>query len=152
WPAVLAEPRSIEDLAKVLGASDCLWEDFIRSHADALLPAIRQHIHGREICPPSRSLPRRLDEALHGARDLDELRVRLNQFKDRELFLIDLDHILSSEHLDAAFQILSERLVLLAENLISAAAEFVYRELVGQYGEPVAATPASPLSRRGDAG
>jgi glutamate-ammonia-ligase adenylyltransferase len=136
WLSVLADPRSMEDLAKVLGASDYLWEDFIRSHADALLPAIRQHIRGREICPSSRTLPRRLDEALHGAKDLEELRVRLNQFKDRELFLIDLDHILSSEHLDATFQILSERLVLLAENLVSAAAQFVYSELVRKHGTP----------------
>src|SRR5206468_9023169 len=117
-----------------------------------LLPALSRHVRGIDVCPPSRSLPKRLDEALAGADDLEDVHGRLNQFKDRELFLIDLDHILSSEHLDAAFQILSERLVLLAENLISAAAEIVYRELVGQYGEPVAATPASPLSRRGDAG
>src|SRR5207249_3680881 len=91
----------------------------------------------------------RLDEALHGAKHLDELRTRLNQFKDRELFLIDLDHILSSEHLDAAFQMLSERLVLLAENLVAAAAQFVYRALIVKYGQPTAPSSGNPGEGRG---
>jgi glutamate-ammonia-ligase adenylyltransferase len=70
------------------------------------------------------------------ARNLEEQRTCLNDFKDRELFLIDLDHILSNENPDAAFQILSERLVLLAENLVAEAARVVYAELVRLYGLP----------------
>jgi glutamate-ammonia-ligase adenylyltransferase len=124
------------DLAKVLGASEYLWEDFIRFQAEALLPVFREHARGREVCPPARSLPRRLEDALKGAKKLDDQRQCLNEFKDRELFLIDLDHILSTENPDAAFQILSERLVMLAENLVAAAARVVHSELLRLYGQP----------------
>jgi glutamate-ammonia-ligase adenylyltransferase len=136
WLALLADPLSMSELAKVLGASEFLWEDFIRSRADVLLPALQRRARGQAVCPPSRTLPRRLADTLAGAKTLDEMRARLNDFKDNELFLIDLDHILTIENLDAAFQILSERLVLLAENLVSAAAGFVYADLVKRHGRP----------------
>ena len=93
-------------------------------------------VRGEDLCPPLGSLPRRLEEALAGADDFEEERNRLNEFKDRELFLIDLDHILAEENPDAAFQILSERLVFLAENLVSAASRLAHAELVRLYGRP----------------
>jgi len=119
------------------GASDYLWEDFIRLNADSLLPVIRPYVQGQAFYPPSASLPRRLEEALSGAANLVEQQDRLNQFKDRELFLIDLDHILSSENPDASFGLLSERLVLLAENLVAKAVQLVYANLVKEYGRPL---------------
>ncbi|HEY7090478.1 MAG TPA: hypothetical protein VH518_20440, partial [Tepidisphaeraceae bacterium] len=136
WLRLLSNPLSMTDLAKVLGASDYLWEDFIRWQADLLLPVFQRHVQGQEVCPAMRSLPRRLEEALHGARTIHEQQSRLNEFKDRELFLIDLDHILSTEHPDAAFGMLSERLVLLAETLLAASARLVHKELVRLYGQP----------------
>jgi [glutamine synthetase] adenylyltransferase / [glutamine synthetase]-adenylyl-L-tyrosine phosphorylase len=134
WLELLANPLSMIDLAKLLGASNFLWEDFIRWNADALLPVLQRRVRGEAICPPGRSLPRRLEEALAGAKDFDEERKRLNEFKDRELFLIDLDHILAEENPDEAFGILSERLVFLAENLLAAASRRVHAELVRLYG------------------
>jgi [glutamine synthetase] adenylyltransferase / [glutamine synthetase]-adenylyl-L-tyrosine phosphorylase len=136
WLALLSNPLSMADLAKVLGASDFLWDDFIRWHTEALLPVFQRHALGRELWPPARSLPRRLEEALAGVKDFEQQREKLNQFKDHELFLIDMDHILSGGNPDVAFQILSERLVFLAENLVSAAVKFVYAELRRLYGEP----------------
>ncbi|MGD0766942.1 MAG: hypothetical protein ABSB42_01835 [Tepidisphaeraceae bacterium] len=136
WLELLVNPSSMADLAKMLGASNFLWEDFIRFNADALLPVLQRRVRGEDLCPPRGSLPRRLEEALAGAEDFEEERKRLNQFKDRELFLIDLDHILAEENADAAFQILSERLVFLAENLVSAACRLAHAELVRLYGRP----------------
>jgi [glutamine synthetase] adenylyltransferase / [glutamine synthetase]-adenylyl-L-tyrosine phosphorylase len=136
WLALLSNPLSMIDLAKVLGASEYLWEDFIRFQAESLLPVFREHVRGRDVCPPARSLPRRLEESLKGAKTIEEQRTRLNEFKERELFLIDLDHILSTENADAAFQILSERLVMLAENLVATSARVVYTELLRLYGQP----------------
>ena len=149
WLDLLGDERSMADLAKVLGASDYLWEDFIRAHADELLPALARHVRGEPIYPPARTVPRRLDDALIGVKDLDELRTRLNQFKDRELFLIDLDHILASENLDAAFETLSDRLVLLAESLVNAAATFAHRELVRNFGKPDAGYAIFGLGKLG---
>jgi glutamate-ammonia-ligase adenylyltransferase len=136
WLELLSNPLSMIDLAKVLGASDYLWEDFIRFQAESLLPVFREHVRGRDVCPPARALPRRLEEALEGAVKVEEQRTRLTEFKDRELFLIDLDHILSTENPDAAFSLLSERLVLLAENLVATSARLVHNELVRLYGQP----------------
>ncbi len=136
WMSVLSNPRSMTDLAKVLGASDHLWEDFIRLDAVGILPLLQRRAQRRELCPPMSSLPSRLEEVLAGAGPFDEQRRRLNQFKDRELFLIDLDHILAETNPDAALRLLSERLVFLAENLVAAAARMAYDDLHRLYGQP----------------
>ncbi|HUB24416.1 MAG TPA: hypothetical protein VL992_03225 [Tepidisphaeraceae bacterium] len=137
WLDLLANPNTMTDLARVLGASDWLWEEFIRRYIDSLLPIIRPHVEGREFCLPSSSLPRRLEAALAAGANLQEKRRQLNEFKDRELFFIDLDHILSSEDPDARFGLLSSRLVTLAENLVSQAARLVHADLVRRYGNPL---------------
>ncbi len=136
WLEVLGNPLTMTDLAKAAGASNFLWEDFIRFKADALLPIFQRRVRGQEFCPTPASLPRRLEQALAGIKDFEQQRLRLNEFKDRELFLIDLDHILAEENPDSAFQILSERLVFLAENLVAAACGMVHAELVRLYGKP----------------
>ncbi|MGD1276380.1 MAG: hypothetical protein ABR964_04050 [Tepidisphaeraceae bacterium] len=136
WLELLANPLSMADLAKVLGASDYLWEDFIRWQSDALLEAFERHARGRDLAPPLRTLPHRLEQALAGVKHFEEQRDRLNRFKDHELFLIDLNHILSGGDPDAAFLNLSERLVFLAENLVAAASRLVHEELVRLYGRP----------------
>jgi glutamate-ammonia-ligase adenylyltransferase len=136
WLEILADPVCMTDLAKVLGASDYLWEDFIRWQSEALLEAFGRQIHGRQLSLPDRSLPRRLDEALGKTKHFEEQRHRLNQFKDHELFLIDLDHILTENDPDAAFQNLSERLVFLAENLVATSCRLVFAELMRLYGKP----------------
>ncbi|MFI5380053.1 MAG: hypothetical protein ACHRHE_12210 [Tepidisphaerales bacterium] len=142
WAQLLADPRTMSDLARLLGASDFLWEDFLRHHAEVLLPLLRRHVEGRSIYPPERTLPRRLAGALRAGgtiapAEFDRQRQRLNEFKDRELLLIDLDHILSAENSDAGFQRLSERLVLLAENIVAAAAALAGTELLRLYGQPL---------------
>ncbi len=133
WADLLANPHAMRDLAKVLGASDFLWEDFIRGQAEALLPIFQPHVHGEHFCDSPESLPRRLEEALKPAVGLAEQKDRLNAFKDRETFLIDLDHILRPE---SDFRDLSYRLTLLAECLVATATRLVYDDLVRSYGEP----------------
>ncbi len=137
WLELLDDPICMTDLAKVLGASDFLWEDFIRWQSDKLLGAFQRHVRGRQMALPERSLPRRLDESLGKARHFEDQRQRLNEFKDHELFLIDLDHILTEANPDSAFQTLSERLVFLAENLVATACRLVFTELTRLYGTPL---------------
>jgi glutamate-ammonia-ligase adenylyltransferase len=136
WLELLEDPRSMTDLAKVLGASDYLWEDFIRWQSDKLLETFERHARGRQLMMPEGSLPRRLEEAIGGARHFEDQRQRLNEFKDHELFLIDLDHILTEANPDSAFEDLSERLVFLAENLVATACRLVFMELKRLYGQP----------------
>jgi len=92
----LRSRRVMENLAKLLGTSDYLWNDFIKGHYDALAPIFEpERQRGRRFCEPMETLPQRLEQALAGAVGLAEQRDRLNRFKDRELFLVDLDHILT---------------------------------------------------------
>src|SRR5205085_9656440 len=104
WLKLLANPTCMSDLAKILGASDYLWDDFIKLKADALLPVFQRRLRAQALTAPARSLPRRLDEALLGAKHFDEQRAQLNEFKDNELFLIDLDHMLLNQDPDEAFE------------------------------------------------
>jgi glutamate-ammonia-ligase adenylyltransferase len=139
WLEMLRNPQAMAELAKLLGTSDYLWEDFIRTQYESLLPALRPHLAGRPICPPRETIPQRLEEALAGATDLPGAGVLLNSFKDRELFLLDLEHILRA---GSDFDELSRHLTLLAEVLLAAAAARVWQEQVAIYGRPRAADGA----------
>ena len=119
WLDQLGQPQTMQQLAKLLGTSDYLWEDFIRAHYEALLPILRPDPSVRRIYPPIETLPLRLQQALEPAADIGQQQDRLNAFKDQELFRIDLDHILSPR---SDFRQLSDRLAMLAENLIATAA------------------------------
>jgi glutamate-ammonia-ligase adenylyltransferase len=133
WLALLSNSRALKDLARLLGTSDFLWEDFIRLHYETLLPTIKPLLEGHRFSEPVRSLAERVRHAVAGASSLDEQRKRLNEFKDREIFLIDLDHILNPE---TDFEVLSRRLTSLAENVVNMAAELAYKHLVDRFGTP----------------
>ncbi len=133
WLGLLRDPRALDDLARLLGTSDYLWEDFIRGQYETLLPALREHLAGNRLSPSVETLGQQLDAALHGAVGLAEQRDRLNRFKDRALFAIDLDHFLA-ETLDVDG--LARTLTALAECLVDAAVRLVYNDLVRSYGRP----------------
>jgi len=133
WEQMLSNPRAMEKLAKLLGASDYLWEDFIRVQYEALRPALKAAMQSGNIARPMETIPRRLEKALDGAVGLAEQRDRLNRFKDQELFRIDLDHILRPQ---ASFRELSDQLTFLAETLVRKAAELVFDDLIKSYGQP----------------
>ncbi len=134
WLDLLGNPRAMQEFAKLLGASDFLWEDFIRQQAESLLPIFKPHLtEGKRFCEPTETIPHRLEQALQGAVGLAEQQDRLNRFKDNETFMIDLDHILTP---GSDFRDLSERLTFLAENLTSTAAQLIYDDLVRAHGKP----------------
>ncbi|MFH1122280.1 MAG: glutamate-ammonia-ligase adenylyltransferase, partial [Pseudomonadota bacterium] len=95
WLELLTNPHALQDLARLLGASDFLWEDFIRVQYESLLPMLQPYVSGRRFAEPVETLPERMEQALKGARSPGDREKRLNEFKDREIFLIDLDHILN---------------------------------------------------------
>ncbi|RLB09767.1 MAG: glutamate-ammonia-ligase adenylyltransferase [Deltaproteobacteria bacterium] len=134
WLDLLSNPYTLQNLAKLLGTSDFLWEDFIRVQYEALLPLLKPHIQKKRFSAPMETLPRRLTEALAVAHTFEEKKRRLNEFKDREIFLIDLDHILNP---DVDFDDLSKQLTHLAENVVRAATEMVYEHLAERFGRPM---------------
>ena len=147
WVQLLADQEVQRDLAQILGASTFLWEDFVRLQYEELLPMLSPHIGGRIRVEPMETVRERLAAALSGAGDPAQFARRLNQFKDREIYLFDLDHILGSrraprpgatpeEAFETDFLLLSRRLTALAEAVVDAAAAFAIRTLAGRFGEP----------------
>ncbi|MGA2477780.1 MAG: glutamate-ammonia-ligase adenylyltransferase, partial [Spirochaetia bacterium] len=142
WLELLSDQGVLRDLAQLLGASTFLWEDFVRLQYEELLPMLAPHVGSRGFCEPLELLPDRLEMALAGAGSEEEFVRRLNEFKDREIYLFDLDHILSAREgagEDAAasgFLTLSKRLTALAELVVEAAAVHAWGELSRRFGEP----------------
>lgn len=142
WAEFLSSPKLMQELAKLLGTSDYLWEDMIRQQYETLLPMLRPHAEGRPIVETTATLPDRLEAALEKAGGYEQQQEVLNEFKDREIFLFDLDHILGPR---SDFRKLSEQLTFLAEVILKKTTQLVYRHLADQYGEPrtVAGLPAA---------
>jgi len=133
WVHALSDPRTMKDLALLLGTSDYLWEDFIRLQYETLLPMMAPRMRHRRFSQPEETLAERLRQALAGAGSLEERRERLNRFKDQEIFAIDLDHILDPE---TDFGTLSGRLTRLAEEVLRAAAALAREHLAARFGTP----------------
>ena len=133
WFDLLSNPRILQDLARLLGASDFLWEDFIRLQYETLLPMLGPHVAGRSFAGSTEDLAIRLERALSEGVTPDEKADRLNDFKDQEIFHIDLDHILNR---GVNFQALSDRLTRLAEGVVAAALRLAYGGLAARFGSP----------------
>ncbi len=133
WVKALSDPHTLKNLALLLGTSDFLWEDFIRLQYETLLPMFKPMVKGRRFSQPKETLTRRLGQALKGAKTFEEERRRLNAFKDQEIFLIDLDHILNP---DISFGKLALRLTRLAELVVNKAATLAYRHIEQRFGRP----------------
>ncbi len=131
WLELLSNPRVLQELARLLGASDFLWEDFIRLQYETLLPMLEPHV--RRASTPPESLPRLLREAVDRAASLPEKRRALNDFKDREIFLLELEYILDPR---SDFQRLSRGLTRLAEAVVESAVSLSYEDLVARHGRP----------------
>jgi len=133
WTEWLRDPRAMRDLARVLGASDFLWEDFIRLQYEQLLPILQPHLHEEPLSPPAAEMDRLLRDRLAGAASIDEMRAIVNEFKNAESFRLDLDQILDSS---TTFRVFSEKLTALAEAIVSAASTAIYNDLRLRHGTP----------------
>jgi glutamate-ammonia-ligase adenylyltransferase len=83
--AALDRPEVLDALVRVLGESDFLWEDYLRTQPANLLPMIndpRRWQHGR--APAELAADR--DAALATAADVDGQARSLREFRDREFF------------------------------------------------------------------
>lgn len=127
WPDLLASPAAMLDLARLLGASDFLWDDFVRQHYQEVLAAIRDRVSGHAPAP-SPNLDRLIQGQSH-----DQQKRRIVEYRDRQSFLIQLDDILDESNDPDP---LSDRLTILAEELIDAATSVVYAELEQRLGPP----------------
>ncbi len=133
WVDLLSNPKVMGDLAKILGTSDYLWEDFIRRQYETLLPMLGPHIDGRGFGIPIEELEESLSTEMRSATNRDDQKRILNEFKDQENFRMDLDHILNAS---IDFRNLSYRLTRLAEVVVCEAFRSTYEHLTKRYGTP----------------
>ncbi|MFW6214305.1 MAG: glutamate-ammonia-ligase adenylyltransferase [Alkalispirochaetaceae bacterium] len=133
---MLADSGRQRELARLLGASDFLWEDFIRLQQENLLPLLSQVEEHRLLSSESEEVPRKLTQAIAEASSYEEKKRALNAFKDRQAFLIDIDHILQRER---NFFFLSHRLTRLAEAVVQSAVDIAWDALTDRYGAPLSA-------------
>jgi glutamate-ammonia-ligase adenylyltransferase len=134
WYELLSNQNVLADLAQLLGASTFLWEDFIRLQYETLIPMLSPHVQGKSFTEPLELLPERIELALAGAQNDAEFERGLNEFKDKEIFLFDLDHILTP---GSDFLELSRRLTTLAELIVEYAAAHAFRSLSRRFGTPM---------------
>ncbi|MFW5688596.1 MAG: glutamate-ammonia-ligase adenylyltransferase [Spirochaetota bacterium] len=128
--SILSRPLVLRELAQLLGASDFLWEDFIRLQYENIIPMLTRP---QELSSPSEELEARLRKRLERGTSHAERVQILNEFKDREGFLVDLDHIL---HPGRDFFFLSNRLSDLAELVVQTAMSLAWEEMIERYGRP----------------
>ncbi|MFH1761863.1 MAG: glutamate-ammonia-ligase adenylyltransferase, partial [bacterium] len=133
WFEMLSKPRNLGDLARLLGASDFMWEDFIRVQHEMLLPILEPHVDGRRFSI-AETLEARLRHELGAAKSYEEQCTILNGFKDREIFLIDLDHIMDTTSNETA--VLGDNLTNLAQIIVRISTDLVFKNLVKEYGIP----------------
>jgi [glutamine synthetase] adenylyltransferase / [glutamine synthetase]-adenylyl-L-tyrosine phosphorylase len=129
----LSDPTILKELARLLGASDFLWEDFIRTQYETILPLLSPRIKQRYFSHTPEEMESALREELKISGTLGEKKEVLNSFKDRETYLIDLDHILQKE---ADFLFLSRKLTCLAELIVSTAVSIVWDTMTEVHGTP----------------
>jgi glutamate-ammonia-ligase adenylyltransferase len=131
----LQQPEVLSALVKLFGESDFLWEDFLRLHHEELLPLLSSAADLDESRDVDRLLGL-LRPQLQTATAPQARRRLLNEFKDREMFRIDMRHILGRQRKFGAF---SQELTWLAEAVIQCGVELSIEELRGRYGRPLRA-------------
>jgi glutamate-ammonia-ligase adenylyltransferase len=128
----LWEADHLKALATVLGSSDFLWEDFLRVQYATLLPVLKETTEtGHRL--DKEELAHRLQRAWQTAPTLAVRKERLNAFKDREMFRIDIRHLL---HPELPFGLFSEELTELAEVVLTGALALAQETLQRTYGAP----------------
>ncbi len=130
--AFLRDKKTFPLLARLLGASDFLWEDFLRRQHGNLLPLLQAY-RDAPLIKPTVSLRKELDRLVDRAKTDAARKDALNRFKDRELFRIDMKHIVEPGTSLADFSL---ALTELAETIADRSLRDCRAALHKQYGAP----------------
>ncbi len=134
WTAALRDLESgavLRTLAELMGVSEFLWEDFLRMQHENLFPVLGD-VPGLDVQHTAEELRAALQALLAPAHHEEERRRVLNEFKDREMFRIDLRHITGRTE----FSAFADELSSLAEVVMDAAMSLAQEPLTGRYGRP----------------
>ncbi len=130
--ALISDKKTFPLLARLLGTSDFLWEDFLRRQHINLLPLLQDY-RDAPLSKPRASLCKELDRFVNRAKAAEDRKAALNGFKDRELFRIDMKHIVEP---DIALPDFSGALTQLAEVIMDRSLKDCQAKLNKLYGSP----------------
>jgi len=133
WLELFDDPRRLRDLAAILGASDFIWEDFIRYQYEELLPILAPGEDAGEGDWSREAMATRLARAVPPDLGFEAAVEALNAFKDREIYRIDLNHILRHR---ADVRALARPLTELAALVVAHALTLATGHLAARYGRP----------------
>jgi glutamate-ammonia-ligase adenylyltransferase len=128
----LKESQALKILSQVLGASKFLWEEFMRTQHAAILPLLenRSLIRRRKS---KTSMQRELSILLQKEKSYEGKIEALNAVKDREMFRIDLRHLLGQvPYLDGFARELTD----LAETVVTAAHPLAWERSLADHEAP----------------
>lgn len=128
----LNREKNLDLLARLLGTSEFLFEDFLQMHFEDLLPILK-NLEKESLRQGKKRLKQKLLKTLGKSRLFLEKKIKLNQFKDRELFRIDLKHLLAPKKDLVTFSL---ALTELAEVVLDEAYRISFYELSEQFGIP----------------
>ncbi|MGH7230310.1 MAG: hypothetical protein ACREJU_03010 [Nitrospiraceae bacterium] len=131
----LKEKKTLTTLARLLGTSDFLWEDFLRRQHTNLLPMLESYQH-IPLIRPKADMTRELRKRLSSARSDEQRRRALNQYKDEEMFRIDMKHLLDASSTLTDF---SSALTDLADLILDQTVRDCHAKLSHVYGAPALA-------------
>ncbi|MFH1071587.1 MAG: hypothetical protein V1794_18350, partial [Candidatus Glassbacteria bacterium] len=129
----LTEQPVLEALARLFGTSNFLWEDFLRLQYENLLPVFSD-LEALDHYKDKADMWGECELELLGASDYEDAADRLNRFKDREMFRIDMRHILDKIENFSEF---SRELTDLVEVVIEQAYRIADGSLRARYGNPL---------------
>lgn len=132
--ANLEAPAVLETLADLMGVSQFLWEDFLRLQHESLFPVLLD-VPALAQARDRADLRAEIQRRLARTTTPDERVRALNDFKDREMFRVDLRHITGRSQ----FGEFSRELTTLAEIALETAVELAEEELTPRYGNPTLA-------------
>ena len=136
------ESRSVlETIADMMGVSKFLWEDFLRMQHENLFPVLVD-VPALSDRPSKDDLTTSLAAELHDEAEHEGRAHRLNRFKDREMFRVDLRHITGR----IGFGDFSAELSDLADVVIGAAADVCAEALAARIGIPMLGEEPCPWS------
>ncbi|HKY73034.1 MAG TPA: hypothetical protein VJL88_14030 [Nitrospira sp.] len=130
--AFLSDKKTFPLLARLLGASDFLWEDFLRRQHDHLLPLLHDY-RDAPLITQRATLLKALDRVVDRSKDDAARKDALNRFKDQELFRIDMKHIVEPDTSLADFSL---ALTQLAEVIVERSLKDCQTKLQRAYGAP----------------
>ncbi len=128
----ISDKKTFPLLARLLGASDFLWEDFLRRQHDNLLPLLTEY-QDAPLIKPQAILRKELGRLVMRAKTDEARKDALNQFKDREMFRIDIKHIVEPS---SNFPDFSLALTELAEVIMERSIADCSAKLEKSYGRP----------------